>query len=37
MEEAKGAPIKFMGGASQCFLLRVTWYEKEACMETCMG
>ena len=37
MEEAKGAPTKFLAGTSRYFLLGVTWYEKGACMETYSG
>ena len=37
MEEAKRASTKFLAGASQCFLLGVTWYGKGTCIGTCMG
>ena len=34
MEEAKEKPIKFVAGASQCFLLVVTRYGNGACKGT---
>ena len=37
VEEAKGAPTKFVAVASRCFLLGFNCYGKKACMGTCTG